>query len=85
MDGKIHYTTEDESKSLEFLTQAVKAASNQLDRESYKTVVTKAISEQHKPTVSSAATAGNSLKDDRVEPMASAMKKQRLEKPQAPA
>ena len=80
VDGKNHYTTEDESKSIEFLTCAVKTASRQLDRKSYETVVTNAISEQLRPTVHSAAMAGNSMKDDRIEPMASATKKQRLEK-----
>ena len=80
VDGKIHYTTKDKSKSIEFLTCAVKTASSQLDRKSYETVVTNAISEQLRPTVHSAAMAGNSMKDDRIEPMASATKKQRLEK-----
>ena len=81
---KFCYTAEDVSKSTEFLKQAVRDASRQLDSASYEIVVTKVARRQTRISTCPPENTGIGPPYSNTEPTASAIKKQRVESCQAP-
>ena len=84
VDGKIHYTAKDVSKSTKFLTQAARDASCQLDSASYEMVVTEVARRKIRPPPCPLVNTGTGLQHSNADPTASAIKKQRVESSQAP-
>ena len=72
------------SKSTEFLAQAVRNASCQLDCASYEMVVTEVARGQVRPPPFPVVNARTDLQSGSADPTASAIKKQQVERKQAP-